>query len=274
MQSSSQHENEIVRYLLGEMEEPELLAIENRLMSDSNFFSEVRAFEDELMDSYLNGELSSPQEKRFREHFLRTPARQQQLQFAQALRKHLRESMAIQPASGILARSRTAALWVITALVVLCAVEGIFVGRFVADLRREEQKTAELTKKLQDTSADREREKGNSLIGSALRIVPLQPVTRDRGKTISRDAMPVFLELQLPGGEPGNSFDVEIQDQHGKRVTQFNNVPAAAVDTIRAVFVPLQPEVVPDGAFNVVLQNSTAVSSAVPLRYSFRLVRP
>jgi hypothetical protein len=274
MHSLSQHDNEITRYLLGEMEEPELVAIESRLMADNDFFAEIRAFEDELIDSYLNGELSAPQEKRFREHFLRTPARQQQLQFAQALRKNLRKNEASPPPTGIPGSTRAAAPWVIVALLVLCAIEGLFVGRFMADLRRAEQHVTELNRKLQDKDAEREREKKNSLVSSAIHIVALQPVTRASGKEVSRGAVPVVLELQLPSGEPGNSFDVEIQDQHRKTVARFNNLPAAAVDTTRVVFVPLQPETVPDGDFNVVLQSNPAASGATPLRYSFSLVRP
>jgi hypothetical protein len=272
MHLPSQHEDEIVRYLLGEMEEPELVAVENRLMSDSSFFAEIRAFEDELIDSYLSGELSAPQEKRFREHFLRTPARQQLLQFAQALRKHLRENRPT-PAGELPGKPHTVAPWIIAALLVLCATEGVFVGRFMADLRRAEQHAAELDKKLQDKDAERESEKRNSLV-SAVHIFPLQPVTRASGKEVSRGVVPVFLELQLPSGEPGNSFNVEIQDQHGKTVARFNNLPVAAVDTTRVVFVPLQPETVPDGDFNVVLQSNPAASSVTPLRYAFRLVRP
>jgi hypothetical protein len=275
MHSPLQHENEIVRYLLGEMEEPELLAIENRLMADSDFFAEVRAFEDELIDSYLNGELSAAQERRFREHFLRVPKRQQQLQFAQALRKHLRDNMATRPPGGFGARSRSAFLWVSAALLILCAVEGAFAWRFLADLRREEQHGAELNRKLQATVEEREREKRNSLISSAVHIVPLQPVTRDSGKNIRRDTTPMFLELQLPAGEPGSSFNVEIQDQHGKIVTRFENVPVGVVDTTRVVFVPLSPEGISEGDFNLLLQNSAAApSNAAPLRYSFHLVRP
>ncbi len=273
MHSPLQHEDEIVRYLLGEMEEPELVVIENRLMSDSDFFAEIRALEDELIDSYLNGELSGLQEKRFREHFLRTPARQQQLEFAQALRKNLRENRPT-PAGELPGKSHTAASWIIAALLVLCSIEGLFVGRFMADLRRAEQHATELNRKLQDKDAEREREKKNSLVSSTVHIVALQPVTRAKAKEISRDAAPLFLELQLPGGEPGNSFDVEIQDQYGKKVAQLNNVPVAAVDTTQVVFVPLPADLVPDGDFNAVLRSHPAASVATPLRYSFRLVRP
>lgn len=273
MHSLSQHENEIVRYLLGEMEEPELLSIETRLMSDSNFFAEVLAFEDELIDSYLNGELSDEETKSFREHFLVTSARWEQLQFAQALRKRLRETKP-NPFSGRLGKPLTAAPWIIAALVVLCAVEAVFMGRFVADFRREQQRVAGLKKELQATAADRDRERRNSLT-SGIHIIPLQPVTRDNGKKINRGTETVFLELQLPNGEPGQSFKVEIQDQHGKTVTEFNNIPVAVIDSARVVFVPLQPESVPDGDFNLLLQNTAASpSSSAPLRYSFRLTRP
>ena len=275
MHSPLQHEDEIVRYLLGEMEEPELLVIENRLMSDSNFFAEVRALEDELIDSYLNGELSGPQEKRFREQFLVTAKRREQLQFAQALRRHLRENGPGPLPGGLLGNPRTAAAWIIATLLVLCVIEAILAGRFSADLRREEQHVAGLKRELQATAADRDRERRNSLAASGIHIVPLQPVTRDAGKKVMRDSAPVFLELQLPVGQPGDSFSVQVQDQEGKAVARFEHLFVATIDSTRVVLVPLPPETIPDGDFNLFLEdNSSDSHSSTPLRYSFRIMRP
>ena len=73
-------------YLLGLIQENEQPAIEERLLTDDEFYEELLIAEDELIDEYLGGRLSSSDQEQFEEHFLVTPERQQKLRFGRALK--------------------------------------------------------------------------------------------------------------------------------------------------------------------------------------------
>ncbi len=75
-------------YLLGLSQENEQPPIEERLLTDDKFYEELLIAEDELIDEYLAGKLSAPDQKHFEEHFLITTERQQKLRFGRALKMY------------------------------------------------------------------------------------------------------------------------------------------------------------------------------------------
>src|SRR5205085_3185268 len=83
-------ESWIRKYLLDELGEDELRRqIEERLMLDPDFFGELEAAEEELIDDYLRGALSARESEDFKRHFLTTPERQEKLSFARTFNSHL-----------------------------------------------------------------------------------------------------------------------------------------------------------------------------------------
>lgn len=78
-------ENTIHLYLLGALPEREQQQLEQKYMVDDTEFEELLAAEDDLLDAYVRGELSSTQRKQFETHFLVSPRRQKRLEFARAL---------------------------------------------------------------------------------------------------------------------------------------------------------------------------------------------
>jgi hypothetical protein len=81
-------QNEVRRYLLGELEEAEQESIELRLLTDPAFGEEFDTVVDELTDQYVRDELTDDERKRAEKHFLSTPERQQKLEFATELLSH------------------------------------------------------------------------------------------------------------------------------------------------------------------------------------------
>ena len=81
-------QNEVRRYLLGELEEAEQERIELRLLTDPSFGEEFDTVVDELTDQYVRDELTDDERKRAEKHFLSTPERQQKLEFATELLNH------------------------------------------------------------------------------------------------------------------------------------------------------------------------------------------
>jgi anti-sigma factor RsiW len=58
---SDPKEDELVRYLLGELPKAERAALKLRIAGDDAVFQQVRELEDDLVDAYVRGELDYPQ---------------------------------------------------------------------------------------------------------------------------------------------------------------------------------------------------------------------
>ena len=74
--------------MLGELNEQQREEVEERLMMDDDFFNESLLAEDDLIDDYLQGELSTDEQKKFEATILSTSAGRQQVDFARDLRKY------------------------------------------------------------------------------------------------------------------------------------------------------------------------------------------
>jgi hypothetical protein len=76
-------------YLLGELADEEARRVDERLMSDDEFFREVLDVEGELADEYARGALTTRERERFETHFLVAAERREEAGFADALRSHV-----------------------------------------------------------------------------------------------------------------------------------------------------------------------------------------
>jgi hypothetical protein len=77
----------IVRYLLNDLPKSEQAEFEESYCSDQRLFERARSVEDELIEDYVNGELSGRELLQFKQHFLATPARRERVAFARDLRR-------------------------------------------------------------------------------------------------------------------------------------------------------------------------------------------
>ena len=75
----------LIQYLLGELSPEERDAIEDRYFVDDALHEQLVALEEELIDSYVAGDLSAEQRAHFEEWFLRSAERGEKLKFARAL---------------------------------------------------------------------------------------------------------------------------------------------------------------------------------------------
>jgi hypothetical protein len=78
-------EERAIRYLLGRMSEHEENEFEAQYFADDNLFEEMVGLENELIDSYVRGELSEPDRRQFEQGYLTSTARRKNLQFAEVL---------------------------------------------------------------------------------------------------------------------------------------------------------------------------------------------
>ena len=69
----------LFRYHLGELSPVERDAVEDRYFADDAFHEQVLAADEELIDSYVRGELSTEQNEHFEDWFLQADDRRQKL---------------------------------------------------------------------------------------------------------------------------------------------------------------------------------------------------
>lgn len=81
----------MIRYLLGELSEQEQLQFEGKYFGDDDWFEQLLAIEDELIDDYVQGQLSQRERERFEKYFLTTPQHRERVEFAKALQQYAAE---------------------------------------------------------------------------------------------------------------------------------------------------------------------------------------
>jgi CHAT domain-containing protein/tetratricopeptide (TPR) repeat protein len=80
------------KYLLNDVGEEERLAIEERLLTDDEYFEEISMAEEILIQDYADENLDADERERFEKHFLSSEENRQKVKFARALRKYVNES--------------------------------------------------------------------------------------------------------------------------------------------------------------------------------------
>src|SRR5207244_11393703 len=89
MTSSPEIQGNIKKYLLGQLAGEDLAEIEQRVLADDEFYEEVQIMEDELVDEYVNAELSPDERRLFEKNFLADPESRNKLRLGRALARPL-----------------------------------------------------------------------------------------------------------------------------------------------------------------------------------------
>jgi hypothetical protein len=89
MEERLKTEQQMVRYLLGEMSIEEQIAMETGYFTDPEKFNMLQVVEQDLIEGYINGKLSASGRAKFEHHYLNTPARREQVRFFKTLAKTL-----------------------------------------------------------------------------------------------------------------------------------------------------------------------------------------
>ncbi len=89
MTENVESEISMKQYLLGELTEEDQHQFEKQLMTSDEYFERLLIAEDELVDEYLRGTLSSREQEKFNDHFLCTPERREKLRFSRSLQRYV-----------------------------------------------------------------------------------------------------------------------------------------------------------------------------------------
>lgn len=89
MSAEANDEGHLRKYLLGELDEADQQAFEERLMTETELFALLPVVEDELIEDYLGELLSSDERGRFESLFVSTAERRRKLSFAMAFKRYV-----------------------------------------------------------------------------------------------------------------------------------------------------------------------------------------
>ena len=118
-------DEEMIRsYLLGDLSEDKLKALEERVMTDNEFSEFVLMIEDSLVEDYLDGRLKGRARNRFEKLLLSTPQGEEELRFTRVLKENIARD--IRPKPVVKAdRPWFVPRWAVYAATVLLAAVGI-----------------------------------------------------------------------------------------------------------------------------------------------------
>jgi hypothetical protein len=95
------YDNETVNaYLLGALPEAEAERFDELSFTDDRFADALSAAEKNLIDSYVNGELSGARLEQFKNYYLASPLRREKVEFARAFQSFAEKKMASQTAAA------------------------------------------------------------------------------------------------------------------------------------------------------------------------------
>lgn len=89
-QENLYNETEIRRFLLGEFKEKERTALEEKFLADEDFFVQIQAAEDDLIEDYVRGNLK--EKEKFEREFLTTKKRRERVAFTRVMIAKLNET--------------------------------------------------------------------------------------------------------------------------------------------------------------------------------------
>jgi anti-sigma factor RsiW len=87
--NSNIDKQEMQNYLLGSLDADRRIEIEERILREPQVYEELLVVEEELIDQYLAGELSTAERRQFETHFLLTAQRQKNLHFGKLLKRYV-----------------------------------------------------------------------------------------------------------------------------------------------------------------------------------------
>jgi hypothetical protein len=167
-------------YLLGRLTEEEQEGVERFYFGDEENLGLLAAAEDDLIDSYVRGELAPRERERFEEFFLRSPQRRERVETARALDRLLKKTQGAAPAPLTHPRFRRAAFWLPLAACLLLTAGGAFlVYRMLAARRADEAAQARLAEEAEKAARPAPQQQPTPQQQST----PQQPESQDARET-------------------------------------------------------------------------------------------
>jgi hypothetical protein len=273
-------DKEIVRYLLGSLDEGEAEKIEQLYFCDSAFEEHVDTLEWLLIGDFLEGVLNDQESELFAMKYFRVPALRETVRFAIQLR-----AAAVQPHRPLDQRPekswRHAMVRMAPPAFALVGLLSLVISVLIVQVgRRSEGAGAERSGK---TTSDRQIhrvEQSADLQIASLILTPGLAKGNDSGPKrlqVTPEATEIRLELDLPGIREGFTalVDLELVLENGhKQVWTSNKLPTLSTVRGQTVLVILRPDQFVNGDYVAYVKNASATPNSPPLEsFVFGVVR-
>ena len=244
MNQNGNREERMREYLLGGLTSEEMEWVEEALLTDDSVFEELSALEDELIDQYIDNDLSGEDRAKFEQHFLVTPKRHEEVSFARALKRYASNHTRLTDAEAEISSSKHQAplrflrgqnrrlAFAIAAALLLAICSGVWLipNRWRPWDHKGPQRLIALT---------------------------LKPGALRSGGGESRIKIPEdagVLEVRLEVRDPTyQAYRVVLRPFEGTPVFTSNDVQLNSAETPPAVVVDVQAKVVAAGEYQVIL---------------------
>lgn len=256
------------RYLLGDLDESEMEAIEKRLMVSGEELEELTIEEDELIDDYWAGKLDESELVRYRTHFLTTPDRKRRHRLGAAFREHVsRMASAARDTSVSAVPGPVPGSFVRTWLPLAAAAMVVIVLGSTTVWKL----THSPVRLQQSSRVDESSSVAFFLTAGNLRSLPTGEA---RVITVSADVEIVQLQLDLGDG-PAGEREVVLEDASDDAVLAEGTLAPEVIEGQTVVVAPVPADLLTPGEYRVILRRpSKEAERAEERAYAFRVARP
>jgi len=289
---NSEREKLLARYLLGQVSSEERDTLESQYLADDDQYEELVSVENDLIDSYVRGNLSEADREAFERSFLSAPKKQERLEFARALAGMLENdapapilSPALARPSGIGMRlAIAAACMALAAALVWTSVSDIQLRRQLAQQQEEEHRLRreidDLNARLQSSIANGGQKHELTPLdppGSSTIAIVLAPVTRGESLPnvvyLAPGVKSVSFLLNRPV-ETFSSYSAVLETTGGAQLQVRKNLEALPATNGKKVAVEFLPRSLRPNDYVLKLLGTSAAGKTGELdAYSFRVVK-
>jgi hypothetical protein len=282
-----QKEAAIRKYLLG-YSEPEMAeAIEERLVTDQDYLQTFSIVKEDLVEDYLDGDLSAEEADRFKNYFLTTPLRHRKLEIARALAERANNAPAPvselpepnQPVSfPSRSRWRGTKYWLLAAM-----ISGIVIAAFAVWVKLKsplpmENANNEANKQLRNEIARLNDPQLNVPVGNTVQQRTLSPVTvrsigDDRRLLVQPNTQTIVLQLVL-GDQSYDTYRVSLQNAEGLELANIEAIKPTGANAGQFVEVRLPAQVLQSRSYQIKLTGLASDGKSEPIaEYPFQLIK-
>ena len=286
---NSEREKLLTRYLLGRVSSEEKDALEGQYLADDNQFEELVSVENDLIDSYVRGNLSPTDREAFERHFLSVPERQERLDFARALAGKLKTDAPPPAVHPVLVQPRGIGMRLaIAAACVALAAALVWIGASDIQLRRQlvqqqeeehrlRQKIDELNARLQERIATGGQLAPLDPPGSSTISMVLAPTTRGHSQQNTVALTPTVTSVSFVLNRPietYSSYTAILETTGGAQLQVKKNLEVAPATNGKKVAVEFLPKSLIPNDYVLKLLGTSAEGKTDELdAYSFRIVK-
>jgi len=296
MSDAAWNEKLIARYLLGELSEAEVDRLDELSVTNDEFSQHLQSVENDLIDAYVQGDMSRQMREQFQRHMLVTPRQLERMEFALSLARLTADNAARDVTGGALSwwRSLLSSFHrsfyiqiasAATAIIGLLLSTMLLIDRFRLQDSANDERSARLREK-QEFNAQLAREAARRSLPvtperspspeSRIVVLAFKPALSGLGEskqlTLSSPSDTVQIHLEFEGDEYV-SYAVELSlAMSGQQIFKKSNLKARDKGASKLIDLVLPNSLLKEAGYKIVLRGLTANGDYEDLStYSFNV---